>query len=120
MNFGEALQELQKGSLVSRKGWNGKDMFLFAREACVMPYSEIPYIKSIPLNVRNYYARKTSTIPPELQMQRQHINLTAHIAMKAADDSIVNGWLASQTDMFADDWYVYEDSANCRPHERNM
>ena len=24
--------------------------------------------------------------------------------MKAADDSIVNGWLASQTDMLSNDW----------------
>ena len=24
--------------------------------------------------------------------------------MKAADGSVVNGWLASQTDMLADDW----------------
>jgi hypothetical protein len=26
--------------------------------------------------------------------------------MKAADDTIVNGWLASQTDMLATDWMI--------------
>jgi hypothetical protein len=30
--------------------------------------------------------------------------------MKAADESIVNGWLASQTDMLSEDWMVLEDS----------
>jgi hypothetical protein len=28
--------------------------------------------------------------------------------MKAADGSIVNGWLASQTDMLADDWVLVD------------
>jgi hypothetical protein len=31
--------------------------------------------------------------------------------MKAADDTIVIGWLASQTDMLADDWFIVEDEA---------
>jgi hypothetical protein len=37
---------------------------------------------------------------------RAEINLLAHIDMRAADGSMVVGWLASQTDMLADDWCV--------------
>ena len=32
--------------------------------------------------------------------------ICAHIDMKAADGSIVIGWLVSQTDILADDWTV--------------
>ena len=32
------------------------------------------------------------------------VKFTSYLCMKAADGSIVNGWLASQTDMLAKDW----------------
>lgn len=34
------------------------------------------------------------------------VKINPHIDMKSADDSIVIGWLASQTDIISDDWYI--------------
>ncbi len=34
------------------------------------------------------------------------IELLPHIDMRSADGSMVIGWLASQTDMLADDWLI--------------
>lgn len=31
MKFGEALEEVKKGALIARAGWNGKGMFVFQR-----------------------------------------------------------------------------------------
>ena len=36
------------------------------------------------------------------------VKVMPYITMKAADGSIVMGWLASQTDMLADDWVIVE------------
>lgn len=36
------------------------------------------------------------------------IKFTAYLCMKAADGTVVNGWLASQTDMLAKDWILVE------------
>lgn len=36
------------------------------------------------------------------------IEICSHIDMKTADNKLVIGWLASQTDMFAEDWKVVE------------
>jgi hypothetical protein len=36
------------------------------------------------------------------------IEIGAHIDMKAADGSLVVGWLASQTDLLAEDWVEVE------------
>jgi len=36
------------------------------------------------------------------------VRICSHIDMKAADNSIVPGWLASQTDMLAEDWQIVE------------
>ena len=40
--------------------------------------------------------------------ERKERFFTQYICMKAADGSIVNGWLASQTDMLADDWVLVD------------
>ncbi|WP_262482542.1 DUF2829 domain-containing protein [Bacteroides neonati] len=36
------------------------------------------------------------------------VKFTAYLCMKAADGTIVNGWLASQSDMLANDWMIFE------------
>jgi hypothetical protein len=33
---------------------------------------------------------------------------SACLCMKAAGGTIVNGWLASQTDMLSEDWMIFE------------
>lgn len=68
MNFGEALENLRKGLAVSRKGWNGKGMWI----ALQRPTSE-----------------SKMTLP--------------YIFMRTVDRQLVP-WLASQTDILAEDW----------------
>lgn len=34
--------------------------------------------------------------------------IVSSIAMKTAQNTIVIGWLASQTDMLSEDWYIVE------------
>lgn len=84
MNFGKALENLKEGKKVARKGWNGK---------------------------------------------KQYIELATNISYKNADGKIINteheaignkaiafvgtsgvqiGWLASQADMLAEDWWLVE------------
>jgi hypothetical protein len=36
----------------------------------------------------------------------EFIKFSACLCMKAADGSIVNGWLASQADIITEDWYL--------------
>ena len=36
------------------------------------------------------------------------VTINSHIDMKAADGSMVVGWLASQTDMLSDDWHILD------------
>lgn len=32
MNFGQAIEELKKGAMVSREGWNGKNMHIYLED----------------------------------------------------------------------------------------
>lgn len=98
MNFGEALQAVKEGKLIQREGWNGKGMFVFQRPQDVLDFQFIQNVKSLPEAVKKYYANRSDL--------DTGITFTAYLCMKTADNTIVNGWLASQTDMLAEDWSI--------------
>ena len=81
MNFGEAIHELKCGRKVARSGWNGKGMYLY-----YVPANKYPAVTHI---AKEEFGDK--------------VPYGAYIAMKTAQNNVVP-WLASQTDMLADDW----------------
>lgn len=90
MNFGQALEALKAGKKVARSGWNGKKMWLI-----LTPGRTINDIEP------NSFYDKCKFEPP--------VVINGHIDMKAADGSMVVGWLASQTDMLSDDWEIVNE-----------
>ena len=114
LSFGVALEAAKQGQLVAREGWNGKDMFVFMRPADNIAIGSIAMIKSLPQPVKNYFSAKAVKSPSdenpgsEKAPGMEPVKFTAYLCMKAADGSIVNGWLASQTDMIAEDWTILE------------
>ena len=87
MNFEQALTQVKSGQKVARAGWNGKGMFIFLVPGSVFQVNRPPLLG----------------IYPEGTEIRYH----AHIDMKTADGMVVP-WLASQTDILADDWETIE------------
>lgn len=85
MNFGDALLALKAGKRVARAGWNGKGMFLFLVPGSTFQVNRAPLLGIYP----------EGTV----------INYHPHIDMKTAQDTVVP-WLASQTDVLAEDWEV--------------
>ena len=81
MNFGKAIELLKEGRKVARKGWNGKGIFIELQvpdEHSKMTHPYI-YIDTTGLKTNNPNAPK-SLVP----------------------------WLASQTDMLAEDWIIVD------------
>lgn len=89
MNFGEAIEALKKGYKVARAGWNGKNMWLILVPGSigVRPVAGTPYSKA---------------------GITQEVNIESHIDMFTAQGNMQPGWLASQTDMLAEDWQVVQ------------
>lgn len=111
LSFGEALEAVKQGKLVTRKGWNGKGMFIFQRPADELHVSFVAKdIKSLPQSVKDYYYRDcVDDNGKPLDLDKDDVvKFTAYLCMKAADGTIVNGWLASQTDMLSEDWMIFE------------
>jgi hypothetical protein len=88
MNFGEALEAVKSGNLISREGWNGKGMWLAYQKA---------YPQGIPINKNTAEA----TGVPEGTICK----FLPYLMMKTVDGSFVP-WLASQTDVLAEDWGI--------------
>lgn len=84
MNFGTAVELLKRGSTVAREGWNGKTMFLF-----LVPGSRFAVAADRPM-AKHF---------PVGEM----VDYRSHIDMKTAQGDVVP-WVASQTDVLADDW----------------
>lgn len=97
--FGQAIGSLKNGFLVRRQGWNW-GMFLFIRPFDMLPDQMITLHESLPWNFKEWVRHH-----PNETHQRF---FSSYICMKAADGSIVNGWLASQTDMLTDDWELVD------------
>ena len=84
MNFGLAIEAAKKGAKIAREGWNGKGMFLYY----------------VPAN-----AYPPSTEVAKTAFGGENVPYGAYVAMKTAQGNVVP-WLASQTDMLAEDWYI--------------
>jgi hypothetical protein len=92
VNFGTALEALKQGKRVAREGWNGKNMFLFLLPAGVVPTKAIhdPALRTV----------------IESKIGGETFEALGSIRMFTADKKILTGWLASQTDMLAEDWVI--------------
>lgn len=90
MPFGLAIEAMKKGHRVARAGWNGKGMWLAMQPGSVIT----------PAQARGGAAKGRA------DEGAAEIVILPHIDMRAADGSVVVGWLASQTDMLSDDWQV--------------
>lgn len=108
LTFGQALEAVKQGKLISRIGWNGKNMFVFMRPEDTLNIDTIVNkVKSLPESVKKYFDSIDDKINPGEQGLKP-VKFTAYLCMKAADDSVVNGWLASQTDMLSADWCILD------------
>lgn len=92
MDFGDAIVALKAGRKVAREGWNGKGMWL-----SLTPGSDaVPAANIWSPNNRAYAESQPGQV----------VKVLPAITMKTATGEILMGWLASQTDMLAEDWTV--------------
>ena len=92
--FGLVLEALKLGEKIARIGWNGKGMWLSLSGNTLEPRN---------VAFENLWSKQNS------EFARTHggsAEILPCITMKTADDKIQMGWLASQADMLAEDWYI--------------
>lgn len=93
LSFGLALEAMGQGHKVARAGWNGKGMWIAKGEG----NKSLPAEKFWNKHTRNHAELNGGTA-----------EVLPYILMKTASGEILMGWLASQSDMLADDWLIVE------------
>ena len=86
MKFSEVLVELENDAIAAREGWNGKNMYIFLVKGDAVKQA-----------IYERYGDPEKDCPI--------LDVCNAIYMKTADDKLV-AWVASQTDMLADDWSI--------------
>lgn len=92
--FGSAINALKQGLLVSRKGWNGKGMFIVKQIPSVIGVDIIPRMQSLPESVKKVFVEREQPISYESQM----------LIIKS--DGSADSWVPSSSDCFAEDWII--------------
>ena len=92
MTFGLAIEALKKGLKVARKGWNGKNQYI---------------------ELANNISYKNSS---EEIVNCNHDAIGNKAIAFVGTSGVQMGWLASQSDMLAEDWYIKSDGTckDCR------
>jgi hypothetical protein len=104
MDFGDAIRAMKAGQKVAREGWNGKGMWVALTPGSVFPFSQAKMG-----HAAKHRAEEMQRALERVNPGKTMIELLPHIDMRTADGSMCVGWLASQTDMLADDWLIVED-----------
>jgi len=91
MNFGDALIGMMGGMRATREGWNGKGMW-------------VAYMPPV-----TYGAEKVNDRVKRLIGEGQELKCLGYFAMWTAYGEWQMGWVASQSDMSANDWLILPD-----------
>lgn len=84
MSFGQAIDAAKQGMKIARAGWNGKNQ-----------YVELAYC----ISYKNHAAEVVNA---------NHCNIGNKAFAFVGTSGVQLGWLASQADMLADDWYIVD------------
>lgn len=85
MSFGLAIEAVKKGLRVARAGWNGKDMYVFLSDGV-----------------------EFSTMADMSEFANEDVYVSDLLVLRTAQKTLQPGWLATQSDILADDWYIVE------------
>lgn len=95
MDFGEALKALKEGKKVARRGWNGRNMYIYLT-------------RGHKVSSKDWSAKDQVHEMTDHERLSGGVTVLPHIDMYSAHGERVIGWLASQTDMLSDDWEIIE------------
>lgn len=83
MNFGLALEAAKKGKKIARKNWNGKGQYVFLA------------------HIDEFHTDADMSALADTDVEVHDV-----LVIKTAQDIFQPGWLASQSDMLAEDWEI--------------
>lgn len=101
LNIGAAMQAAMDGKRITRKGWNGKGLFVFMQNPTHIDEDIVPKMQSLPQSVKDEFARRFEG--PD----RHYIAYSNQMCL--VDPScLITGWSPSTPDVLARDWVILD------------
>ena len=94
LNFGQVVEALKGGKLVSRSGWNGKGMFIMKQIPAEISLEIIPKMQSVQQSAKDVLINRGTTLKYCNQM------------LIIKQDGTADSWVPSSSDVFAEDWCI--------------
>lgn len=85
MTFGDAIHAMKMGERVSRNSWNGKGQYVFLADSVEF---------------------HTDADISEFYGSADGVTVLPMYVIRTAQGNLQPGWLASQSDMMANDWFI--------------
>ncbi|HOH18737.1 MAG TPA: DUF2829 domain-containing protein [Bacilli bacterium] len=94
MTFSEALEAVKNGKAITRKGWNGKNQFVFMTPG-----------RTLELGKHDIWTKHVQEVA---RQNGGKVVIQPYLNIKTVKNEIQIGWLATQSDMLANDWEIVE------------
>jgi len=88
VTFGQAIAAAREGARITRDGWNGKGQYVYYQPGSVIKAEDC----------------RNKVLKEQAEDLGGSITLCPHLDFFSAHKVVQIGWLASQTDMLAEDW----------------
>lgn len=95
MPFGDAIEVLKQGGVVQRKGWNGKNIYVFKQVPAHIGSGIIPKMQSLPKAAKDL-----------IMEEKGYIEYTSQCLIYNKDTGRADSWTPSISDVFAEDWEI--------------
>lgn len=102
LNFGQAIELLEKGKMVTRYGWNSPGTFVFKQISSIINKEIVPKMQSLPQSVKDLFESRFC----DKQAQIDAIYYNDQLAC-VTGSNLINGWSPSTIDSLANDWTEY-------------
>ena len=95
MTYGMAIEAIEKGFCIARRGWNGKNLFVCKQVPSFIRKENIAIMQSLPESAKKIIS---SYDIKGISYLNQMIIVNS--------EGIINSWVASSSDTYAHDWYI--------------
>lgn len=98
MNFGNAIEALKQGNVIRRRGWNGKNIYVFKQVPAHIDGETIPKMQSLPVSAKNL-----------ILSTKGSIDYTSQCLIYNKETGRADSWVPSISDVFAEDWEIVNE-----------
>lgn len=95
MSFGQALQALRDGRRATRMAWGKPEAFVYLEKGSHAPIESGMLLSIEGIGADLFEVGDTGTV-----------TRLPNISFQGTTKNIVRGWVPSQSDLLADDWYI--------------